>query len=426
MNEDFLYYLWKYQKFSTLHLLTTSKEKVQVIHPGTHNTEKSGPDFFNAQLIIDSQKWAGNVEIHVKSSDWFLHNHQQDANYDSVILHVVWEYDTDIYRKNNTEIPTLELKNYVSTRALNAYRKLYSKSISKWINCENQIEEISGFTWKNWLERLYFERLNQKSFLTEEILKQSNNNWEATLFAVLAKGFGGNINGEFFLKIAQSIPFQIIQKTNNSFQLEALLFGQANLLNKNLDDEYYQLLSKEYDYLKHKYKLSSQVGLQVHFFKLRPPNFPTIRLSQLAKLYTSYSNIFNELIVEDSIIKIFKILSVNTLEYWHTHYNFGKETSKKSKKVSTVFIELLIINSILPLKLLYQKSIDKFDADSLLKLIKNLKVEKNSIITNYKKLGVPIENAMDSQALLTLKKSYCEKKVCLQCQIGYQILNSVK
>ena len=426
MNEDFIYYLWKYQKFSTSQLQTSSKENIQVIQPGTHNTENAGPDFFNAQLIIGDQKWAGNVEIHVKSSDWFLHNHQQNSNYDSVILHVVWEYDTDVYRSNNTEIPTLEVQSYVSEKALNAYTKLYSKSNKKWINCENQVQEISDFTWKNWLERLYFERLGEKSFLAEKILKESKNNWEATLFIILAKGFGGNINGETFLKIAQSIPFQIIQKTKNSVQLEALFFGQANLLNQNLEEEYYQLLSNEYEYLKHKYQLIPQVGLQVHFFKLRPPNFPTIRLSQLASLYSEYPNIFQELIINNSLAKISKILSVIASEYWDTHFNFGKETPKRTKKVSAAFIELLIINSILPLKLVYQKSVDKLNPDSLLELIKNLKIEKNSIITNYKKLGVPVENAMDSQALLTLKKSYCEKKACLQCQIGYQLLSMTK
>ncbi|WP_010180936.1 DUF2851 family protein [Aquimarina agarilytica] len=425
MKEDFLYYLWKFQKIDVSQLYTTQGEQVEIISLGTHNTQSPGPDFFNAQLIIGGQKWAGNIEMHVKSSDWFVHKHQHDTNYNTVILHIVWEHDIDVFRSNNTAIPTLQLKDYVSEVALNSYQKLYENASEKWINCEKQIARIPLFTMNNWLERVYFERLEAKSLPILQLLKAQRNDWEAACFAMLAKAYGGNTNGAVFFKIAQSIPFTIIQKTNTIFQLEALLFGQANLLQEHLEDPYYQSLQKEYNYLKHKYKLGELIGLQVQFFKLRPSNFPSLRLSQLAAFYVSNKNVFTLLMSLNKLHDIEKILQVKSSEYWETHYTFGKTSKKSIKKVSKAFVELLLINAILPLRFVYENSRQKFDSENLLNLLKLLKFEKNTISNRYRDLGVPMENALHSQASLTLKKEYCDQHKCLDCAVGYQLLTQV-
>ncbi len=423
MKEDFLYYLWKFQKINTSQLLTTQGESIEVITVGTHNTQTSGPDFFNAQLIINGQKWAGNIEIHVKASDWFVHQHQSDPNYNSVILHVVWEYDIDVFRLNNSVIPVLQLKNYVSQTALTAYYSLYKNQINKWINCENQLIEISSFTINNWLERIYFERLELKSKPILQLLKKCNNNWEATCFAVIAKSFGGNTNGLAFFQIAQSIPFTIVQKAKTTFELEALFFGQANLLSGNYEDPYYNALKNEYMFLKHKFKLKSLIGLQVQFFKHRPLNFPSIRLSQLAVFYTEHKNVFNLIMQLNKLDDLEELLRVTTSPYWVDHYTFDKISKKSTKKISKSFVALLLINAVLPLRFIYEKSIQKFDPDIMLQVLKLLKPESNNISKRFKKLGVPMDNALHSQASLTLKKQYCEKQKCIDCAIGYRLLN---
>src|SRR5690606_38844315 len=243
------------------------------------------PDFFNAQLRIGNQLWAGNVEIHIKSSDWFVHHHEMDNAYDSVILHVVYEHDTEIFRQDNTVIPTLELKNYISPELLGHYQKLISNK-SKWINCENDLASVSEFTIQNWLERLYIERLERKSEAVENLIKSSKNDWEAILYKMLAKNFGLKVNGEAFLSLANSIDFSIIRKSqSNQTSLEAVLFGQAKLLEQHVEESYYLELMKEYQFLKQKFSLTNENVETIQFFRLRPPNFPTIRLSQLAFLY---------------------------------------------------------------------------------------------------------------------------------------------
>ena len=245
---------------------------------GQHNFN-SGPDFFNAKLQIGNQLWAGNVEVHIKSSDWFLHNHEQDKAYDSVILHVVWEHDTDVFRKDNTSIPTLQLRDFTNKAVLNNYEKLFSKN-GKWINCENDFALVDDFVLINWLERLYFERLERKLETIKMLLEETKNDWEAVLFIMLAKNFGLKVNGESFYSLAKSIDFSVVRKSqSNLTAIEALLFGQAGMLVDDLEIAYYLQLQKEYQFLKQKFKLKNNGVLPIQFFRLRPPNFPTIRLS---------------------------------------------------------------------------------------------------------------------------------------------------
>jgi hypothetical protein len=420
MKEDFLHHLWQFKKFDIANLKTTKGESIQILNSGQY-LQLAGPDFFNAQLIIQNQKWAGNVEIHLKSSDWYIHNHEKDSNYDSVILHVVWDHDVPIFRKDNSEIPTLELKEYVALSDLHKYQSLVSQK--SWIYCENEISNVDDFIFKNWQERLFFERLERKSQLIFELAEVSNHDWEAVLFCLLVKNFGLNTNGEMFYKIAKSIPFSVVRKESFSLEsLESLLLGQANLLSHDFQDSYARELQKSYHYLVQKHQLREKVVGSVEFFKHRPDNFPTIRLAQLASLYFHQKNLFSLVMNCSSINELYKVFNVGVSEYWETHYNFDRESSKKMKKLSKSFIELLVINTIIPLQFAYARSQQKEIIQDLIDLANSIPSEKNVIIDKFKTFGIASENVYESQALLQLKKEYCDLKKCLDCAVGHFIL----
>ena len=420
MKEDFLHHVWQFKKFDIANLKTTKGESIQILNSGQY-LQLTGPDFFNAQLIIGNQKWAGNVEIHLKSSDWYVHNHEKDSNYESVILHVVWEYDVPIFRKDDSEIPTLELKEYVALTDLHKYQSLVSQK--SWIYCENEIGNVDDFIFKNWQERLFFERLERKSQLIFELAAITNHDWEAVLFCLLAKNFGLNTNGEMFYKIAKSIPFSVVRKESYSSEsLEALLFGQANLLSQDFQDNYAKELQKSYNYLVLKYQLHEKVFGLVEFFKHRPDNFPTIRLAQLANLYFHQKNLFSLVMNGTSINELYQIFNVGVSQYWETHYNFDKNSSKKMKKLSKSFIDLLVINTIIPLRFAYARSQQKEITQELIDLAILIPAEKNAILEKFYSFGVNSQNAYESQSLLQLKKNYCDNKKCLDCAIGHFIL----
>jgi len=420
MKEDFLHYLWKFKKFDTLNLKTSNGEEIVIVNVGNY-LELAGPDFFNAQIIIGDQKWAGNVEIHLKSSDWYVHHHERDVNYENVILHVVWEHDTEIFRKNNSEIPVLELRQYVDTATIANYQSLVSPK--SWIFCEKQLNEIDDFTLKNWQERLFFERLERKSKPIFELLEQTNQDWEAVLFCLLAKNFGLNTNGELFLKIAQSIPFSVIRKESFEVEnLEALLLGSAGVLDIEKEDNYFKDLKFRYFYLLQKYQLEKNSTEPVQFFKHRPDNFPTIRLSQLANLYHSQQNLFTIISTSNSLVTIYKTFEVAVSAYWQNHYQFDKESPKKLKKLSKSFVDLIVINTIIPLQFAFAKSQGKENSEDLIQLLNEVAPEKNAIMDKFGSFGINPKNAFESQSLLQLKNEYCNKSRCLECAIGMELL----
>jgi hypothetical protein len=422
MKEDFLHYLWKFKKFDSLNLKTFNGEEITIINVGQY-LELAGPDFFNAQIVIGNQKWAGNVEIHLKSSDWYLHQHERDEAYENVILHVVWEHDTEIFRSNNTEIPVLELKKYVDSTTIVNYQALMAQK--SWIYCEKQLKDIKSFTLKNWQERLFFERLEKKANPIFELLKLLNNDWESVLFCLLAKNFGLNTNGEIFLKIAQSIPFSIVRKESFEVEnLEALLFGNAGLLDAEKEDNYFKDLKFRYFYLLHKYQIDKNVAEPVQFFKHRPDNFPTIRLSQLANLYHSQQNLFSIISTSNSLKKIYESFDVSTSDYWQNHYQFDKQSPKKKKNLSKSFIDLLIINTIIPLQFAYAKSQGKEISEDLIQLINEVAPEKNAVMDKFSSFGIKSKNAFETQSLLQLKNEYCNKSRCLECAIGMELLKN--
>ena len=422
MKEDFLHHLWQHKKFAVTDLKTTTGESIQILNSGQY-LQLAGPDFFNAQIIIGHQKWAGNIEIHLKSSDWYVHNHEKDTNYDSVILHVVWEHDTPVFRKNNAEIPTLELKNYVQLADLNKYQSLLTQK--DWIFCENDINSVDDFIFKNWEERLYFERLERKSNEILQLLDAFNNDWEALLFCLLAKNFGLNTNGTLFLKMAKSIPFSVIRKESFVVEnLEALFFGQTNMLDFDFQDSYVIGLQKEFSYLATKHKIQKSSCDKVEFFKHRPDNFPTIRLAQLAALYHKEQNLFSKVISVSSVEEIYQIFKLEISNYWETHYNFDKKSVQKKKRMSNSFIDLILINTIISVRYAYELSLNKEISQEIIDLAMAISPEKNIIIDKFKEIGIVSKNAFQTQALLQLKKEYCEQKKCLQCAIGVHLLKN--
>ena len=422
MNEDFLHYVWKYQLFSVHDLKTTTKEELTIIKIGSHN-RNSGPDFLNSQLKIENQLWAGNVEIHLKSSDWYAHHHEIDENYDAVILHVVWEDDADVFMKDNKPLPVLVLKDFVFTSALNNYRNLFSTK-QRWIPCETDISFVDDFTIENWKERLFFERLERKSTEMNLLLMENHNDFEAVLFQLLAKNFGLKVNGDAFMNLAKSFDFSILRKVRfDEQQLAALLFGQAGFLEEVIEDEYHQQLKKEYKYLRHKYNLQPIVNMQFSFFRMRPPNFPTIRVSQLVSLYYLHQQLFSKMMQTETLKGFYELFDVTVYPFWKTHYTFDKVSKSSPKKLTKSFIDLLLINTIIPLKFLYQKNRGEVNENDFLVILQKIKSEKNSIISKFDEIGIKAKNGYETQSLLELKNNYCTKKRCLQCAIGIKLLH---
>jgi hypothetical protein len=424
MKEDFLHYIWLYKKLDFTNLKTTNGEILTILNFGQY-IQQSGPDFFNAQIAIDHQKWAGNIEIHIKSSDWYVHHHEKDDNYNNVILHVVWEHDTPIFRKDNSEIAVLELKKYVPKEELQKYKELTTQK--SWIFCENQIKDIPDFVISNWQERLFFERLERKSNPIQQLLQETENDWEAVLFCMLAKNFGLNTNGEMFFKVAKSITFSLIRKEAlEVMYLEALLFGQADMIPLQVEDNYPKELKSWYDYIVLKYKLKKPAIAPIQFFKHRPDNFPTIRLAQLAMVFHLHKNLFSKIIEAKAIDEIYQIFNVSVSDYWKSHYNFDNASPKKEKSLSKSFIDLLIINTIVPIQFAYANSLGKENAELLIDFLSNIPAEKNNIIDKFTKFGIKSKNAFQSQSLLQLKNEYCNNKKCLQCAFGLELLKEKK
>lgn len=423
MKEDFLHYLWKFKNFECTNLTTTSGFPITIIQTGQY-LEKSGPDFFNAHIVIADQKWAGNVEIHLKSSDWYVHHHEMDSAYDNVILHVVWEHDIEIYRADNSEIPVLELRHYVhSTTKLN-YDNL--RSTKSWIFCEKQLATTNLFFLDNWLERLFFERLERKSEVIKDQLVECNSDWEAVLFCLLAKNFGLNTNGDSFMQIAHSIPFSVIRKESFELKnLEALFFGMADLLDSDKEDSYSKDLQFRFRYLLHKYQLEKPIILSLEFYKHRPDNFPTIRLAQLAAVYHQIPNLFSTTMELSSMEFIYQLFRISPSDYWKNHFVFDKQSQFKTKLISRSFIDLIVINTLVPLRFAYDQSLGKEETESLLQIIKSIAPEKNTIIDKFNFFGLPTHNAFQTQSLLQLKKEYCNVSLCLQCQIGIELIKGI-
>ncbi|MCM5661625.1 DUF2851 family protein [Galbibacter mesophilus] len=421
MKEDFLHYIWKFKKFNGVELATQSGDLIELVSLGNYN-QHSGPDFLNAQLRIGGQLWAGSVEMHLKSSFWYAHHHQNDNAYNNVILHVVWEHDVEVFNAANAAIPTLELQNIVDEKTLYDYQNLVLRR-KKFINCEKDLPQVDTFHKNRWFERLFFERLQQKSKFIESLLGDLKNDWEAVLFQMLLKNFGTKVNAASFASIGNQLPFGVFRKNTHSIKaLEALLFGISNLLPQEGLDSYPKELSEEYHYLANKFKLS-EVQIVPQFFKLRPYNFPTLRLSQLANLYHVQRQLFHQIISCNNLDDFYGLLQATASPYWNNHFTFQKEASSvRKKKISKNVVDLLLINTIIPLKFCYAKQQGKEIEEEILTLLRGLTAERNNIVDAFIEHGVEVASALESQSVLQMYHNYCAKNKCLQCEIGVQLM----
>lgn len=429
MKEDFLHYIWKYKLFDTLKLLTQNSEQIEIINFGLHNTD-AGPDFFNGKVKIGQTTWAGNIEIHVNSSDWIKHKHESDKAYDNVILHVVYNNDREVKDKDGNPITTIALKGLIDENLIEKYDNLLQSK--DWIPCGKQIRTIDEFTINSWINRLAIERLERKSYEIKETLEHNKNNWEETFYQYLFKYFGLKVNAQPFELLAKNTPLKIIEKHNGLFSIEALLYGQAGYLNESRpdgyrdsgEDDYYNSLKKEYQFLKSKFSLTDLDKSLWKLLRLRPSNFPTIRISQLAGLLCNHTRLFARIIETESVKELQQLFHIQASEYWNTHYQFGVEVKdSKLKKMGINTINNIIINVIVPFTFVYGKAKQNEKlVEKSLNLLENIKAENNSIIKNWSNLGVKSYNAMQTQSLIELKNNYCSQKKCLNCSIGNQII----
>lgn len=404
-------------------MFTTSGQAVIIKDYGKLNL-LSGPDFLCARIEINGQLWVGNVELHIKSSYWYAHHHETDPAYDNVILHVVWEDDVAVHRRDNSLVPALELKDLITEDLLKAYRKLFSDFSTKFINCEKEIGEIDDFLLRHWMERLYFERLEQRTTIVFDLLESLKFDWEAVCFIMLAKSFGQSINAKSFFQMARALDYSVARKMKGDvIQLESVFFGMTGLLRDKFPDSYYQRHMMQYAYLKKKFRLNELSVPRAEFFKLRPSNFPTIRLSQLANLYSKGGALFNALMKTDTYEELHRLLSCKTSSYWEEHYTFGKPSRKVVKKLSPAFIDLLIINAVLPLKFCFARCQNTENHEEIISLIRSIRAEHNTIQQRFTGIGLSFENAMDSQAILQLYHKYCKENRCLKCAIGVKLLS---
>ncbi len=424
MTEEFLHYIWKYSLFKKEGIFTDTGDKIEIINPGKPNTNQ-GPDFLNSIIRIGDTKWAGNVEIHINSSDWIKHEHKNDRAYDNVILHAVLNNDRTVRRTNGGTIPTIELK--FSRSVYNMYSKLISSEL--WIPCENEIGKINETTTVSWLDKLSVERMESKTRSVYSTLEKTINNWEETFYIHLARNFGFNLNSLPFEMLAKSLPVKYLLKHKNDLtQIEALLFGQAGFLNDIYkEDEYYRHLKKEYRYLQRKFMLNPLSNSIWRFLRLRPRNFPTIRIAQFAALIYRSNGLFSRIISCESIPQLKQNFEIKTSGYWNNHYIFGKESEEKPKYIGKHAFQTIVINTIVPVLFAYARYNGREELkEKALKFLTEIPAENNCIIRKWAKLGIISKNAFYSQALLQLKNEYCNFKKCLKCRIGSKIITTAK
>ena len=417
MTERLLQFIWQFQYFNKGELQSASGETIEIIFPGTYNTNQ-GPDFNDAKIRIGTTTWAGNVELHLRTSDWKRHNHQNDNNYNNVILHVVWEDDFPDY-----SMPVLKLNNRVAKIFLQQYEDLMNAQ--GFIPCEKTISSIKPIVLQSWKERLLAERLIRKSATVEAYLDQNNHHWEETFWWLLARNFGIKINADAFEAMARSISVNILAKHKNQIhQLEALLMGQSNLLNEKFKEDYPIMLQKEYRFYKNKYQLK-QNNYTPFFLRMRPGNFPTIRLAQLAMLIHHSEHLFSKIRESNSVEDVMKWLDVTANDYWHYHYRFDEQSSFKKKNLGPGMVDNILINTICTVLFAYGHiNMEQKFKDRALQWLEEITAESNSIIKGFEQTGLKNKNAHDSQALIELKNEYCCKKRCLDCAVGNALLKS--
>jgi hypothetical protein len=421
MTEGFLVHIWKYGLFDRNSMVADTGETVEVISLGEMN-QNAGPDFLNAKIRIGNTLWAGNVEIHLNASDWKKHKHNEDKSYDNVILHVVFNADEPVIRSDSSRIPSVVLQ-FDPVLYSNYIALINNKA---WVPCQSHVLKIDSFLIHTWLASILVERLQAKTDRIDQLLEQYNNSWEEVFYIQLARNFGFSINAEPFEQLARSLPLHCLAKhKNNLIQTEALLFGQAGFLVKDMADSYYLKLKAEYRHLSNKFDLKPVDLHQWKFLRLRPMNFPTIRIAQFASLIHASSGLFRKIIETENLNSLQKIFSVTASDYWQTHYQFGIAAVRKVKALGKEAVNIILINTVIPLIFLYGcKTGNEKLKTRAVELLTQLPAEKNAVTRCWKKSGIHVESAFDSQALLQLYNNYCIKRQCLHCMIGNKIITS--
>jgi hypothetical protein len=424
MKEEFLHYLWKYGLYNSDSLFDTDRNKITVIHPGEYNRD-SGPDFFNSRISIDGTVWAGNVEIHTLSSHFNLHGHQGDPAFNNVILHIVAENDKKVFNEKGEEVLTARIEFDPS---------LYEKYLSLVNNpciiaCQEELTKIDKFIIRHWLNSLVIERFENKAELILKIYSETGSDWEETFYRLLSRYFGFRVNTEPFEMLATALPLRIIRKhADNLFQIEALLFGTAGMLDEGLfrdalSDGYYRDLLKEFKILSTKYSLQPIHGWIWKFSRLRPANFPSLRISQLAAMISVSGSLFSKVIEASDIRQLKGLFEVSASDYWDDHFIFGKKSRKIPKHTGAQATDILLINAVIPAIFIYGKSRDRQDiCEKAFTFLENTDAEDNMIITEWKSAGIEAESAFYSQALIQLRNEYCKKRKCLFCRIGSKLI----
>jgi len=428
MKEEFLHYLWKYSLYEPSSLIDGDCNQIIVISPGDYNRD-SGPDFFNARIVIAGTEWAGNVEIHIRASHFNVHGHNLDHAFDNVILHVVVERDMQVFNANNEELLTTEIK--FNPELYRKYIDLVNNPCA--IACRDEIEGTDSFLMRSWLNSLLVERLQVKSEAVIKIWTSTGNDWDETFYRVLSRYFGFRVNTEPFEMLATALPFKIIRKhSDDRLMIEALLFGSAGMLEEGLfknalTDKYYSNLIREYRVMSAKYSLRPIHGWLWKFCRLRPVNFPTVRLSQLAALLSVAGGLFSRTLVADNVSQLKDLFGVAASPYWDNHYIFGKESKKSGKHTGDQATDILLINVVIPMIFVYGRTHnDRRLCDRALDLLADIDPEKNSVIRDWNEAGVIPESAFHTQALLQLTDEYCRKRRCLDCRIGSSLISSGK
>ena len=427
--EQLLHYVWKHKMFPLDGLRTTDGREVEVVDPGLHNSN-AGPDFFNAKVKIDGTLWVGNVEIHDKSSDWFLHGHDHDPHYDNVVLHVAGIVDTDVRTSNGMTPPQMQLD--VPETVASHYHELLTTD--SYPPCYKVIPNLSRLTVHSWMSALQTERLEQKTEKIAERARRCNGSWEQAYFVTLARNYGFCINGAAFEAWGEDIPLNdVAHHRDDIFQVEAMFMGQAGLLDiatvperyrkDALAEGYFARLRNEYGYLAHKFSLKPIDAGLWRFLRLRPQNFPHIRISQLVNLYFNRKTSLAALTECDTLKKARELMKTHVTPYWETHYSFGNAGAKSAKNLSEASLNLLLINTVVPMLFAYgrYKGDDRL-CDRAFDFLEQLGAENNHITRMWREVGLPVDNAGDSQGLIQLKNEYCDKKDCLRCRFGYEYL----
>ena len=422
MREIVLHSLWLSQRHLQTPLQTTLGIPLQLLWVGTPNSG-SGPDIHFSRIGIGGQIWCGHVEIHVKASDWYRHGHHLDPAYNTVILHVVWSSDMEVRREDKTVIPTLELSSYLTETQLSVF-DTYTRRRELVLPCHSMLGFVPDSLISSWLEELYTVRLEEKS---EEVLRwhaESRGDWEAVFFRSMLKGFGLNRNGEAFLSLSKALPYHVVRKLSTDLiALESLLLGLSGLLERRRHTvPYFKELAAVYRYQRSKFRLERDACYQPEFFSLRPWNFPTLRLSQLAHLYHGNTGLFHRVRSCTSLEDLRAVLRTRASSFWETHFTFDKTCDKRSCKTSERFTDLLLLNAVFPVMMAYGKSTGMSVLTRIKKWARGIRAEDNTVIRRFKKEGIPVKTALESQALLQLHKTYCQKNKCLQCPWGDHLL----